>query len=42
VTNGAFWLANKCDILAGLIGDFFNVEVEEFAIENPYSIDAYM
>ena len=30
------------DILAGLIGDFFNVEVEELAIENPYSIDAYM
>gem|GEM_PF-868792 len=30
------------DVLAGLIGDFFNVEVEELAIENPYSIDAYM
>ena len=29
------------DILAGLIGDFFNVEVEELAIENPYSIAAY-
>jgi len=30
------------DILAGLIGDFFNVEVEELAIVNPYSIAAYM
>ena len=30
------------DILAGLIGDFFNVEVEDLSIENPYSIDAYM
>jgi len=30
------------DILAGLIGDFFNVEVEELAIENPYSIAAYV
>ena len=30
------------DILAGLINDFFNVEVEELAIENPYSINAYI
>ena len=30
------------DILAGLIGDFFCIEVEELAIENPYSIAAYV
>ena len=29
------------DILQGLIKDFFQIEVEEIIIENPYSIEAY-